>query len=128
MGNELGILALYGLVVIVTILLQVLAAAGQVGLVPLAGNREGMEPLTGAAFRLDKAQHNAVIAMALFAPAILLLSAKGGFTASTLLAAQVFLIARIAYVAVYALGIAWVRTLVWVVAFLATLFLYAAAL
>ncbi|GHF38089.1 MAPEG family protein [Seohaeicola zhoushanensis] len=128
MSSELSILALYGLVVIVTILIQVLAAAGQVGLVPLAGNREGMDQLPGMAGRLDRAQHNSVIALALFAPAVLILQAKGGFSASTLLAAQVFLLARIAYVVVYAAGVPWVRTLVWVVAFLATLYLYIAAM
>lgn len=127
MSSELSILALYGLVVIVTILLQVLAAAGQVGLVPLAGNRAGLT-LDGAAGRLDRTQHNSVIALALFAPAVLILQAKGGFTPTTLLAAQVFLVARIAYVVVYAAGIPWVRTLVWLAAFLANLFLYFAAL
>ena len=62
--------------------------------------------------------------MALFAPAVLILQAKGLATPGTLLTAQVFLIARIAYVPAYAAGLPWVRSLIWVVGFLATAWLY----
>ena len=127
MSSELTILAIYGLVVIVTILVQVLAAAAQVGLVPLAGNRDRLA-LTGSAARLDRVQKNSVIALALFAPAVLVLNAQGAFSATTLLAAQVFLVARILYAVVYAAGIPWLRTLVWLAGFLATAALYLMAL
>ena len=113
MSSELSILALYGLVVIVTILIQVLAAAGQVGLGALARPRDDMPMLVGVAGRMDRCQMNSIVAMALFAPAVLALHAQGAFTATTLLAAQAFLAARVAYVLVYAAGTAWVRTLVW---------------
>ena len=62
--------------------------------------------------------------MALFAPAILILSAKDAFTATTLLLAQIFLVARVIYVIVYIAGIPWIRTLAFVVSLLATLILY----
>lgn len=128
MSSELSILALYGLLVIVVIVLQVLAAMGQVGLQALVGPHDNMPKYTGTAGRLDRAQLNSVVAMALFAPAILLLHAASGFTANTLLAAQVFLIARVLYVIVYAMGTPWLRTLIWACGFLATAYLYLMAL
>lgn len=128
MSSEPSILALYGLWVIVVILVQVLAAAGQVGLATLAGPRDDMPALTGIAGRLDRAQWNSVVALALFAPAVLLLQARAGFTSSTLLAAQIFLAARVLYVIVYAMGTPWLRTLLWTAGALATAWLYLAAL
>ena len=124
MGTELGILGLYGLVIIVTILAQILAAQAQVGLEVLVKPRDDMPKLTGVAGRLDRAQLNSVVAMALFAPAVLILQAKGLATPGTLLTAQVFLIARIAYVPAYAAGLPWVRSLIWAVGFFATAWLY----
>jgi uncharacterized MAPEG superfamily protein len=128
MSTELGILGLYGLAVIVTILLQVLAAQAQVGLAMLVKPRDDMPRLTGVAGRMERAQLNSIVAMALFAPAILILAQKGMTTGTTLLAAQIFLIARIAYVVVYAMGLPWARTLIWLVGFLATAYLYIAGM
>ncbi len=128
MSSELSILVLYGLLVIVIVLVQVLAAMAQVGLPMLAKPRDDMPPLSGVAGRLERALRNSVVAMALFAPAVLVLQAQGGFTAATLLAAQIFLIARVLYVIVYAAGTPWIRTLIWVCGFLATAWLYLAAL
>ena len=124
MGSELGILGLYGLVVIVTILAQLLAAQAQVGLEMLVKPRDDIPKLTGVAGRMERAQLNSIVAMALFAPAVLILANKGLATGTTLLAAQVFLIARILYVPIYAAGLPWVRTLVWLAGFLATAWLY----
>ncbi|MCL4188388.1 MAG: MAPEG family protein [Rhodobacteraceae bacterium] len=128
MSSELTILALYGLWVILVILAQVLAAAGQVGLPALAGPRDDMPPLTGTAGRLDRAQKNSVVALALFAPAVLLVEARGLSSASTLLAAQLFLAARVLYVVVYVIGTPWLRTLLWVAGALATAWLYLLAI
>ena len=128
MGNELGILGLYGLVVIVTILVQVITAQAQVGLEMLIKPRDDMPKLLGVAGRMDRAQLNSIVAMALFAPAILILAHKGLSSSTTLLAAQAFIIARILYVVVYAMGLPWARTLIWVVGFLATAYLYIAGM
>ena len=128
MGSEIGILGLYGLVVIVTILVQVLYALAQVGLEVFVKPRDDMPKLTGVAGRMERAQLNSIVAMALFGPAVLILADKGLATSTTLLAAQVFLIARILYVPIYAAGLPWVRTLVWLAGFLATAWLYFAGL
>ena len=128
MGTELGILGLYGLVVLATIFAQVLTAQAQVGLPMLLKPRDDIPKLTGIAGRMERAQLNSIVALALVAPAILILATKGNSTATTLLAAQIFLIARILYVPVYAAGLPWARTLVWLAGFLATAWLYVAGM
>jgi len=130
MSSELSILAIYGLLVVVTVLLNVLTALPQVGLMTLGGPRDTMPPLQGAAARVSRTLENSVVAMALFAPAVLLLAVQEAFTPTTLLAAQIFLVARIAYVPIYVLGISvpFLRTLVWMAGFLASAYLLFAAI
>ncbi|EAQ04397.1 inner membrane protein [Pseudooceanicola batsensis HTCC2597] len=123
-----SILALYGIVVLVTILAQVLAAARKLDLSQLAGNRESLPSLTGMAGRLDRAQMNSVVAMALFAPPVLILAQQPEAPGAALTAAWLFLLARIAYVVVYALGIAYLRTAIWLVGFAMIFWLYLLAL
>lgn len=124
MSSELTILALYGIVVILTLVWQVLAAMAQVGLPMLAKPRDDMPPLAGMAGRLERAARNSVTALALFAPPVLILAQTDGLGGTSLIAAQAFLVARILYVPVYAFGIPWLRTVIWSVGFLATLALY----
>ena len=116
-------LALYGLTVIVVILLQVLTAVQQVGLSTLAGNREDLV-LTGLAGRMERAANNSLLALALVAPAVLIthLSDAADNLADQLM--LTFLLSRIAYVALYALGIVWFRTAAWLIAFVCTALLY----
>ena len=116
-------LALYGLTVIVVILLQVLAAVQQVGLTTLVGNREGLV-LTGLAGRMERAANNSLLALALVAPAVLITHLSDA--ADDLADQQMltFLLSRIAYVALYALGIVWFRTVAWIIAFVCTALLY----
>lgn len=130
MSSELSILALYGLLIVVVVLLNVLTAMSQVGLMTLGGARDDMPALTGVAGRVERALTNSVVAMALFAPAILILSVKDAFTSGSLLAAQIFLIARVVFVPVYAFAIPvpFLRTIVWMAGFLATIYLYLLAL
>ena len=125
MGTELGILGLYGLLIVVVIMAQLLVAIPNLGLGYLLTARDEGRPVTGMAGRLDRALNNCVIGMALFAPAVLILSAKGLLPIpEALLAAQIFLIARVVYVVSYAFSIPLVRTLSWDVATLATVYLY----
>ena len=128
MSSELSILALYGVLVIATIVVQALLAVPQVGLPYLASPRDDGRNLEGVPGRALRCVQNSVVAMALFAPAVLILQAKGGFTANSLLAAQIFLIARLIYVPLYLIGTPWLRTGIWMVGTLATLWLYAIAI
>ena len=126
--SELSILAIYGLVVAISVALQTSGAISQFGVSYLLSARDEARSASGTTARLDRAQNNAIQAMVLFAPAILILAVKGTFSDTSLIAAQVFLIARVIYLPAYALGITGLRTLTWLVGFLATISLYFLAL
>ncbi len=128
MSNELTILALYGLLVIVILLVHVLLALPQVGLSYLASPRDNEVKLTGTAGRALRSLENAIAAMVLFAPAVLILQAQGTFSSTTLLMAQIFLVARVLHWLLYLAGLPWVRTAAWLAGFLATAYLYILAI
>ncbi|WP_413870567.1 MAPEG family protein [Albidovulum sp.] len=128
MSSELNILALYGLYTALVLLAQVTGAMGQAGMGYLLSSRDEHRTLTGITGRLDRALTNSITAMALFAPAVLLLALRDGFGHASLLAAQVFLVARVLYVPAYGLGLTGVRTLLWLAGFAATVVLYLMAL
>jgi uncharacterized MAPEG superfamily protein len=123
MQEYLLYLACYGAFVIFVILLQVLIAAQQVGLSTLAGNREALI-LTGAAGRMERAANNSLLALALVAPAVGMIHVAGTAPDLANLLVLTFLVARIFYVALYALGVTWLRTAAWMVAFLSNALLY----
>lgn len=99
----------------VQVLVAVSGATLQVGLPALAGNREGLPPCTGWAGRAQRAHHNMLESLVLFAALVLVAVVAGKTNANTLLGAQIFLWARVAYAAVYIAGIPWLRTGVWFV-------------
>lgn len=126
--TELQILAAYGLLVLVTILLQVLGSMSTLSMGYLMSSRDEPREVGKMTARIKRALDNSVTAMALFAPAILLLEIQDRTDPASLLAAQVFLIARIIYLPVYALGVPAIRTLAWLAGFAATAVLYFLAL
>ena len=96
-------------------LIAVSGATLQVGLPALAGNREGLPPCTGWAGRAYRAHHNMLESLVLFAALVLVAVVTDRTNATTLLGAQLFFWARLAYAAVYLAGIPWLRTGVWLV-------------
>ncbi len=126
--TELSILASYGLLVIVTLLLQATGSMQQLGIGYLLSSRDDSHTITGMTARLNRALDNSVVAMALFAPAILLLVVTDSTTVQTLLLAKAFLIARAVYLPAYAFGIIGLRSLAWTVGFVSTALLYFLAL
>jgi uncharacterized MAPEG superfamily protein len=96
-------------------LIAVSGATLQVGLPALAGNREGLPPFTGWVGRAYRAHHNMLESLVLFAALVLIAVVSGKTNATTLLGAQIFVWARLAYAAVYLAGIPWLRTGVWLV-------------
>lgn len=124
MSNELTILALYGLLVALTLILQASHATQQLGMGYLLSSRDENRTVDGMAARFDRALTNSVTALALFAPAILVLHAKDAFSSTTLLSAQIFLLARLVYVPAYVFRITGLRTGVWLLAFAANVLLY----
>jgi uncharacterized MAPEG superfamily protein len=97
----------------VQMLIAVSGATLQVGLPMLAGNREKMAECTGWAGRAMRAHWNMIESLVLFAPLVLIAVASGKTNDTTLMGAQVFFWARVAYAAVYLIGIPWLRTGVW---------------
>jgi uncharacterized MAPEG superfamily protein len=96
-------------------LIAVSGATLQVGLPALAGNREGLPPCTGWAARAQRAHHNMLENMLLFTALVLVAVVANKTNPTTLLGAQLFVWARLAYALVYLAGIPWLRTLVWLV-------------
>jgi len=124
----MNILALYGLLIVATIAVQAAFTLPKLGLGYLVGPRDEAKDAGLIAARLSRTTKNSVTAFAYFAPAVLLLQAQGPDSGAATTAAWVFLVARIAYVPLYAAGIPWLRTAAWTVALLAALDLYWMAL
>jgi uncharacterized MAPEG superfamily protein len=113
MKTELLLLAWATVVTLVQAVIAVQGAMMQVGLPTLAGNRERMPEITGWGGRAARAHKNMVENLVLFAALVLTAAVAGKTNAMTLLGAQIFLCARIAYALVYIIGLPWVRTAVW---------------
>ncbi|MDR6264335.1 MAPEG family protein [Roseobacter sp. N2S] len=124
MTSELSILALYGLLVILVLVVQALFGAAQLGLPYLATARDEGRKLSGMGARVERSLNNSIVALALFAPAVLILTTTSATTANSLLAAQIFLIARVIYAPLYWFAIPWLRTAAWASGFIATIYLY----
>jgi uncharacterized MAPEG superfamily protein len=71
------------------------------------------DPLTGVPGRLDRASSNFLATFVFFAAVVLAGYLLQRHSATTALGAQLYFWARVAYVPVYALGIPYLRTLVW---------------
>ena len=115
MKPELSLLVWAVLLTLVQAVVAVQGAMMQVGLAALAGNREGMPEIKGWAGRAARAHRNMLENLVLFAALVLAAVAAGKTNDLTLLGAQIFLYARIAYALVYVAGIPWLRTGVWTV-------------
>ena len=105
-------------------LVAVSGATLQVGLSALAGNREGLPEFRGWAGRAYRAHHNMLENLALFAALVLIAVVSGKTNATTLLGAQLFFWARLAYAFVYLAGIPWLRTGVWTVSVIGLLLIF----
>jgi len=115
MKPELTLLTCAVVLTLVQAVIAVLGALMQVGLPMLAGNREAMPEITGWGGRAARAHRNMLENLVLFAALVLVAVAAGKTNAMTLLGAQIFVYARLAYAAVYLAGIPWLRTGVWTV-------------
>ena len=113
MKPELTLLAWATVLTLVQAVVAVQGALMQVGLPMLAGNREGMPEIKGWGGRAARAHKNMIENLVLFAALVLVAVVTGKTNDTTLLGAQLFLYARIAYAIVYIAGLPWVRTAVW---------------
>ena len=127
MTTELFYLWMSGLVLIIATLIQQLTSLFNVGLMPVLGSRENVK-FTGMTGRLERAILNSIIAMTLITPAIVILHLLEITNASTVLAVQIFLTARIVYIISYGLGIMGLRSAGWTASLLSILWLYYSAI
>jgi uncharacterized MAPEG superfamily protein len=128
MPAELTALALAALLQAVQLMLFAVAANLQVGPAYSLSPRDEQRRLTGLAGRLQRALSNHVEALVLFAVAVVLVTLAGKASALTAASAWVYLGARTLYVPAYAFGWTPWRSLIWAVAFLATLVILLVAL
>ena len=114
---------LLGIVVYMTILTFVAILLGAFfryrewtpeGLKTGLSNRDQLPEATPLGGRADRAAANTIEGMLLFTP-LALAAEVAGLGGEALLGAQVFLWARIAYLPVYLVGIAYLRSLIWAV-------------
>lgn len=105
-------------------LLAVVGATQQVGIEELAGNREFTPKLMGWAERARKGHLNMLENLALFAPLVLVAQMTGRTNATTALGAEIFFLARLIYVFVFAFGVPYLRTLVWTVSVIGLILIF----
>jgi uncharacterized MAPEG superfamily protein len=117
MPTELTLLGWTLVLAIVQILLPAMWRNREAGIDYNAGPRDGPGPPMGKiTARLFRAQRNLFETLPLFIGAILIAHVGGQTGALTLWGAWLYFLARVAYIPLYALGIPWIRSLVWMVA------------
>ena len=109
---------------VVQMLIAVTGAFLQVGLPKLASNRDNMPALAGWAGRADRAHHNMLENLVLFAALVLTASLSGKSNDTVVLGAQIFFWARLVYAGVYLIGIPWLRTGVWLVSMIGLVLIF----
>jgi uncharacterized MAPEG superfamily protein len=109
---------------VVQMLVAVSGATLQVGLPMLAGNRDGLPPFTGWVGRAMRAHRNMLESLVLFTALVLTAVVAGKTGEMTLLGAQLFVWARLAYAAIYLAGVPWVRSGVWFVSMIGLVLIF----
>jgi uncharacterized MAPEG superfamily protein len=125
MKPELNLLMWSVVLTVVQMLVAAQAAFNKVGLMALVGNREGMPVLTGWGGRATRAHRNMLENLVLFTALVLVAVAAGKTNDMTLLGAQLFFWARLAYAAIYVAGIIWLRTAAWAVSIAGLIIIFA---
>jgi len=116
MTTELTILAWTLVLALVQILLASSLRTQETGVKYNAGPRDGgAPPPRPVTARLQRAQANLFETLPLFAAAVLIAHVSGSEGDLTLWGCWLYLVARIVYVPLYAAGIPFVRSLVWLV-------------
>lgn len=126
MAFELQLLAAAVIIGIIHLLWAAAAAQPQRGLKWNAGPRDEPIVLTGVAGRLDRAFANFRETFPFFASLVIVDYLGGRLGALTSLGALIYVVARAAYIPLYAFGTPYVRSLVWAVSMVGILMLLAA--
>jgi uncharacterized MAPEG superfamily protein len=115
MKPEIMYLAWSVLLAIVHMLVTVVALFSHSGLMATVGNRANLPELPGWGGRAVRANDNMAQNLVLFAAAVLAVVVTGTTNPTTLLGAQLFFWARVAYAVFYIGGLPWLRTGSWLV-------------
>src|SRR5579863_9127147 len=115
MTPELNLLVWSVALTFVLVVIAAIGANAQIGSATLAGNREGVPPLTGWAGRAQRAHRNMLESLPLFIALVLVAQITNHTNAMTVLGAQLFFWGRVAHAIIYLAGIGWVRTAAWAV-------------
>ena len=129
MTPELTLLAWSLVLAIAQILLPAHLRTQETGIAYNTGARDAegppMRPVTG---RLRRAQANLFETLPLFAAAVLIAHLAGRDGALTLAGCWIFLVARVAYLPLYAFGVPYLRSLAWLAGLLGLVLVLAAVL
>ena len=125
MKPELNLLVWAVVLTVVQMLVAAQGAMNQVGFMRLVGNREGMPEITGWGGRAARAHRNMLENLVLFASLVLVAVVVGKTNDMTLLGAQIFIWARLAYALIYVAGIIWLRTAAWAVSMAGLIVIFA---
>ena len=126
MAFELQMLAAAVIIGIIHLLWAAMAAQPQRGLKWNTGPRDEPIVLTGVAGRLERAFANFRETFPFFAALVVVDYLGGRLGALTSIGALIYVIARAIYVPLYAFGVPYARSLVWVVSLVGILMLLAA--
>ena len=124
---ELQLVLFYALSVILMLIVQSYLATQQHGIKILAERREHIT-LTGIAGRSDRAVKNSIVSLVFVLPAVMAFALSGQSSTETVIALQIFLVARILYFVAYLFSITWVRSCLWWAGTLCIFYLYAIAI
>ena len=124
MTPDLKILVWTVALTFVEVLVAVLLAQAQVGLGPLAGNRDQLPQLTDFAGRAQRAHWNMLESLPLFIALVLVAHIAGRANGTTLTGCELFFWGRLAHWLIYLLGVPWLRTVAWVVSIIGLILIF----
>jgi len=123
LSTELSLLVWSIILCLVQMVVSAITLQTQVGLPALAGNRDNVPAPTGLAGRAQRAHRNMLENLPLFAALVLIVQVTGHNSSMTVLGAQLFFWARLAYAVIYLVGVPWLRTASWAVSIVGVIML-----
>ena len=123
MPTELYILLVYCLCVVLMLVTQSALSVKEHGLRPLVGSRDGLK-YTGDADSSIRAFNNTLISLVLIIPPVFTLALLSVSTSTTTNVLQLFVVVRVLYFVIYLLGVSWIRSCLWWIGLLSTVYLY----
>ena len=127
MSPEFILVAFTLVLALVQILAAGVARTAELGAKWNAGPRDTVAPPPGKlAGRLLRAQANLMETLPIFIGAVVIASIEGKFGVLTFWGTHLYFFARLAYAPIYAFGISYIRSLVWLVGLVGLLMIIAA--